>query len=290
MTSENISGNRRSLLRNGFAALSDLQSAEWRELYERLDRDQLAFLAKQAAFRSPEYKWPRDALHHWSRVWEYPYAFRSLQEIRTQSAESRMLRVIDFGSGVTFFPFSTARLGYDVTCIDIDPVCAHDIPAAAKVIDASPGAVQVQLLQQGGIGLPDCTQDAVYCISVLEHIPDFVTTIREISRVLKPAGYFVLTCDVDFRGDFELGIDNFYQLLESLSEFFEPVYQDAVVHPRDLLTTSNSSIPLFGPSRRSRIKRYLSRFFTTQRRPLSGDPRALLDLTAYAGIYRRTAS
>jgi hypothetical protein len=58
--------------RSGLAALSDLQTEEWRELFTSLEDQQREFLAKEEAFRSADYPWPRDPLHTWSRVWEYP--------------------------------------------------------------------------------------------------------------------------------------------------------------------------------------------------------------------------
>ena len=49
-----------------------------------LEKEQADFLAMESAFRSREYKWPRDPLHTWSRVWEYPYTYHHLQQARGQ--------------------------------------------------------------------------------------------------------------------------------------------------------------------------------------------------------------
>lgn len=38
--------------------------------------------------------------------------------------------------------------------------------------------------------------DKIYCISVLEHIPEQTKALAELLRVLKPGGHLVLTCDV----------------------------------------------------------------------------------------------
>src|SRR5215213_8923717 len=91
--------------RGGLAALSDLKTPEWRELFERLEKDQAEFQASDSQFRSSEYKWPRDPLHTWSRVWEYPYAYHHLTR-RLAASPARAPHVVDFGSGVTFFPFA----------------------------------------------------------------------------------------------------------------------------------------------------------------------------------------
>lgn len=276
--------NKHIFDRSGFAALSDLQSQEWRLLFESLEVEQSQFLSMENIFRSPDYKWPRDPLHTWSRVWEYPYVFHQLYNLRRNKEGGDLLKVADIGSGVTFFPFSVARLGYDVTCIDIDPVCAVDIPVAGKAIEHKPGHVDVGLIMNGRIPLDDCSQDAVYCISVLEHVQDFQQTISEIYRILKPGGVFILTVDIDLRGDFELGVDDFSKLQNSFQEKFLPVLAEQSIHPADLLTTCNSS---FGSRSRSMltlfkglIKHIINkwRFF--------GD----LDVNVYLTVYARTLS
>src|SRR5215469_3699998 len=101
-----LKGNRNPFEYCKIAALSDFQTSTWRELYVGLENAQAEFLSKQDLFRSKEYKWPLDALHNWSRVWEYPYVFLHLNEQRRSNAGVQIPRVADIGSGVTFFPFS----------------------------------------------------------------------------------------------------------------------------------------------------------------------------------------
>src|ERR1700743_2778861 len=43
------------------------------------------------------------------------------------------------------------------------------------------------------IPLPDASVDAVLCTEVFEHIPDPILAIREFSRLLRPAGYLIIT-------------------------------------------------------------------------------------------------
>ena len=79
--------------------------------------------------------------------------------------------------------------------------------------------------------------DIIYCISVLEHIPDFENTISEMARILKQDGYLILTIDIDLRGDFELGIENYKRLLKILNQQFIICQPDQTIHPTDLLTS-----------------------------------------------------
>ncbi len=60
---------------NGVAAHADLEDERFAALFRFLEREQELFLAQQNSFRSDTYRWPLDALHRWSRVWEYPYVY-----------------------------------------------------------------------------------------------------------------------------------------------------------------------------------------------------------------------
>ena len=268
----------------GFAAKTDLENEDWKILFTSLERDQAVFLNHQDAFRSKEYKWPRDPLHTWSRLWEYPYVYYHLQRIQEQSPNEK-LKVLDFGSGVTFFPFSVAQLGYDVTCADIDPVCAVDIPAAAQVVRYAPGSVNVALIKNGVIPVESESQDVVYCISVLKHIPDFESVMDEINRVLKPSGQFILTVDIDLRGNFELGIKEFQRLQTKLEQNFVKIFPERVVHPSNLLTTSNSPYHMKSRSPFYPVKQILK--YALRGQFVVGDLRVGLFLTAYSGIYKK---
>jgi SAM-dependent methyltransferase len=169
------------------------------------------------------------------------------------------LRVADVGSGVTFFPFAVAKLGYDVICTDVDPICAVDIPRACGALPASNGKVEFRL--SDGASLPFDSQelDAVYCISVLEHIPDFGRTVAEMARVLRPGGLLVLTIDLDLRGDAEIGVDKHRMLTTQLRNYFSYLYAEQPAHPADVLTTFNGP---FAPAKPSFF--YRCWFFTKQ--------------------------
>ena len=56
--------------RSGLIPRSDFDHEEWRRGFGLLEAEQAAFLRHETAFRSAEYRWPRDPLHSWSRAWE----------------------------------------------------------------------------------------------------------------------------------------------------------------------------------------------------------------------------
>ena len=233
--------------RSGLAARSDLQDPEWRAVFSALEAEQKEFLSFEKDFRSPEYAWPRDPLHNWSRVWEYPYAYHHLQMWRRSRPQSPLLKVADVGSGVTFFPFSVARLGCEVICTDIDPICETDLGRAARLVPAEPGRIECRITDGRTLPYADGEVDAAYSISVIEHIPEFAGTIKEIHRALKPGGLFLLTCDVATAAtEYDsLGIAAFARLRRALEEFFVPALPEKSVHPEDVLRVDNS--PRLGP-------------------------------------------
>src|SRR5512142_2149468 len=105
--------------------------------YAQLARDPLhgdmrqfadEFLARnREALREYAAQWVSDPLHHWSRRWEYPYVFEQLAAWCRAHPDTRP-RVLDAGSGLTFFPhFLASRLPLAaVECRDRDPAMARD--------------------------------------------------------------------------------------------------------------------------------------------------------------------
>ena len=273
--------------RSGAGALSDFATPEWRALFNQLEQANDRFRAHEAAFRSPDYPWPRDPLHDWSRSWEYPYAYHQLATFRRAWTGSALPVVVDVGCGVTFFPFAVAALGYDVRCTDTDPICRTDLGRAIPLVEARPGRVEFGLIENGRLPLADGAAAAVFCISVVEHIPQFEATVREMARVLQPGGLLVLTNDLDLRGDHEIGIPRYQDLRRALRRDFEPVHPEVSVHPADLLRTANGPYPSATPQGAARA------WFQFKQRlvkPLLGrPPRPLLayDLAVQAFTLRR---
>lgn len=271
--------------RSGLAALSDLSTREWHEIFRYLEEEQASFLEKVDKFRSPEYRWPRDPLHTWSRAWEYVYAYYHLKTWRDRLARHLTPRVVDFGSGVTFFPFVVAKLGCHVICVDIDPVCQNDLECAASCLSSSPGTVESRLSTVDDLPLSDGQADAVYCISVLEHISDYRQTIGRIRRTLKPGALFVLTIDLDLRGDQAVGKEDYHRIMLCLRENFDYRCPAVTVHPSDMLRTDNGPYAMRKPG--------LARFLIRESiRRLAGRPRTYrlpLDLTVEGlALVRRT--
>lgn len=270
--------------RSGLAARSDLLTQEWLELFHSLEKEQEIFLIHEDRFRSPGYKWPRDPLHTWSRVWEYPYVYHHLKIWRAKFSGGMPL-VVDLGSGVTFFPFTLARLGCSVTCVDIDEVCKMDLACAAQCVLHEPGKVDFQLSDGHVIPFKDEEVDGLYSISVLEHISTLENTVEEIARVLKPGGLFILTIDLSLRNDVQLGVDPYQLLMKKMMDHFDFLYPEIGVHPADMLNS------LSGPYALEKLKGLELFWFILKQhvvKPILGlkpHPRPPLRLAVFGAVF-----
>jgi SAM-dependent methyltransferase len=252
--------------RSGLVSLSDLKSSEYQKIFSELEIEDHAFLAKEAEFRSPGYRWQRDAMHYWSSIWEYPYTYYHLKEHAAALGLGFEAKVVDLGSAVTFFPFAIAKLGYHVSCLDIEPAYEPDIQRAVAVVPHQPGKVDFRLISDGRLPFKDGEVNAVYCISVLEHIPDFENSVREVFRILKPKGLFVLTFDIDLCGYRDISIGRYYDLRRCLLEHFDLKEPEITVHPLDVLQPRNGPFPCMTYSKWQEYK-----FYVKQRiKPLFG--------------------
>jgi SAM-dependent methyltransferase len=224
--------------RCGLARLSDLETQEWEKIFSLLEVQQEKFSSRSPQFFSDEYYLSRDPLHTWSRCWEYPYIYQNMVVWAGDIASDTAIRVVDIGSGVTFFPFLLASRGFHVTGVDLDPVVKRDMLKAIHIVPHVPGIVDFKLADSASLPIDDHTVDAVYCISVLEHISAFEQTISEISRILRPGGALFLTFDIDLRGDHDIGSVKYYSLKAELTKYFEFLYPETTVHPTDILKST----------------------------------------------------
>lgn len=230
---------------NGLIPSSVFESREWQNCFLYLENEQSDFSRVESQFRSPEYRWPRAPLYNFSRCFEYPFVYYHLQRRASLSSGKRKPIVLDFGSGVTYFPFAVAKLGVDVCCVDVDPVVGVDIPKAARAISSSPGSVTAKVIDGSRLPYADNSVDGIYCISVLEHIPNFEKAVAEMCRVLRPGGVLLLTFDIRLSGNLGLTVSEKLVLDRYVEKMFDVVGPTRVVHPNDILDAFGGPYPYF---------------------------------------------
>jgi len=208
---------RNSLL-DGIPKESDyrllLESKEFKDL-ERLSNHFLSVNKKNLEGYAK--KWVEDPLHQWSRQWEYPFVFSRIQPILETKGTAKIL---DAGSGVTFFPYYIkSQYDYaDIYCNDYDTSLEgifHRINANGdNKIKFSCSDLR-ELRYENGIF------DVIYCISVLEHTDDYVEIIEGFNRILKPSGRLIITFDISLDGKHDISVEKGTALLKSLTEQFD---------------------------------------------------------------------
>jgi SAM-dependent methyltransferase len=132
-----------------------------------------------------------------TRLIEYPWAYHV-------APWRRGLRVIEVGGALSGFQFVLARSGAHV--INVDPFLDYGGGGYAK----HPAALHATLNRYFGTSvrlllstLPEArleseSCDRVYCLSTIEHLgaAEVTSIVREVGRVLRPGGLFVLTIDL----------------------------------------------------------------------------------------------
>ncbi|HUX05544.1 MAG TPA: methyltransferase domain-containing protein [Acidimicrobiales bacterium] len=108
-------------------------------------------------------------------------------------------RMLDLGCGFGRHAFEAARRGASVVALDAGREEVEGVVATfAAMLEA--GELAEQALHTGAVQgdalhLPfsDAAFDRVICSEVLEHIPDDVSAMRELARVLRPGGTLAVT-------------------------------------------------------------------------------------------------
>lgn len=207
--------------------IADYQAALKTRSFRNLEAYSDAFIRKhRPELHDYSRKWVSDPLHMWSRQWEYPFVYLELVH-QLGEADNRPLRILDAGSGVTFFPFmiGTRFHSAEITCCDSDPLLKNIYDSIGKQEQAS---IKFALADMGNTSFADDQFDAVYCISVLEHTKGYPDIIREFHRILRPGGLLVITFDVSPDGRYDISISESIRLLQTLQSSFEPTDVDVV--------------------------------------------------------------
>ncbi|HEY5110723.1 MAG TPA: class I SAM-dependent methyltransferase [Acidimicrobiales bacterium] len=108
-------------------------------------------------------------------------------------------KVLDLGCGFGRHAFEAARRGASVVALDAgrDEVegVAATFAAMVEAGELAEGSLHANVVQGDALHLPfpDATFDVVVCSEVLEHIPDDLAAMSELTRVLRPGGTMAIT-------------------------------------------------------------------------------------------------
>lgn len=225
------------LIRAGVVTIPDYEPTVTGPLYHEME----AFSDKwRAAHRRTlvpyARQWVSDPLRQGTRRWEYPFVFSRLDPI-CQNADT--FRVLDAGSGVTFFPYFMASKwpGSQITCCDAN---ASFRPLFDAINGGTSAKVQFDAADLRKLPYETGTFDAVTCVSVLEHTTAYRDIVEEFARVLSPEGVAIITFDICLDGQSEISPDGAADLLEAISAVFpkgDAVDLQPLSRPEALATT-----------------------------------------------------
>jgi SAM-dependent methyltransferase len=208
-------------LRAGIPLIAEVDALMNDELFRQHSEYNRSFLQRHGpALRGYGSHWGQDPLRLWSRRWEYPFAGQRLSEFAR--AQQQPVRILDAGSGVTYFDYMLCESlpGTSIICADSD--CSYDrmFTAINRQVPGSRVSFVQAMLQS--LPMESHSVDAICCISVLEHTDRYEEILDEFSRVLRPDGLFVLTFDLSLDGRFELSRSDAMSLLDSIQRRFAP--------------------------------------------------------------------
>jgi SAM-dependent methyltransferase len=179
---------------------------------------------------------------HWSRRFEYPYIYHE-----GKIATSTRLRILDVGAGLNPFQVLLSVLGHFVVSLDQD-ICS--VMKLCKIIDRFKGLKLYPCLGDAfQIPFKQNFFDRVICISVIEHILDYLnptfdlklsylilnTLLCDLVRVVKPGGKICITFDVDLSGRYHLSLDEVKILGKILRTKIPPLPEDALISDKTVL-------------------------------------------------------
>jgi SAM-dependent methyltransferase len=142
----------------------------------------------------------KDGLY-WSRRWEYPWAIENAKLVGPDGyivKGIKRLKVLDVGCGRAPLLVYLGMLG--CKAYGSDPGGGGEIDGFWGDFDKSFGKPYIKELRQESmskLSWPDNYFDRVFCLSVIEHVPEKEAKagVIQMKRVLKPGGLLLITVD-----------------------------------------------------------------------------------------------
>jgi len=132
---------------------------------------------------------------HASKQWEYLY---TLLLIEKAAPKGRPLKIVDVGGGRGALAVYLALLGHDVTVVDMNYQWdSHNRPGVEPRFMAWAAKNKLKLRFGSLFNLPieSDSVDIALSMSVMEHVPYKEYALKEVFRILKPNGTFIMSFD-----------------------------------------------------------------------------------------------
>lgn len=167
-------------------------------------------------------KWISDPFHAYNRQWEYPYVYQQIQDcVQGNIKPGQRIRILDAGSGVTFFPFFLADKipNAAITCCDYDLA----IQRLFNRIKRENRVMSFNVEDLRALTFANDSFHVAYRISVMEHTHEYEKIVFEFSRILAPGGLLIVTFDVSLDGQADIPAEEAARLLKVINDKFAPV-------------------------------------------------------------------
>lgn len=156
-----------------------------------------ALVGSQAKLRYDNYQQPHPRPHQWQRLLEHPWRlwYRKPGELIDQCGLRPQMKVLELGCGTGLFTVEIAqRLGEGGQLHVIELQEAYLCRAQARIKAAGLQA-RVAFHHSGAYALPLDTDsiDLAVVIATLGQIPERLTALHELRRVLKPGAHLVIS-------------------------------------------------------------------------------------------------
>lgn len=213
-------------------------------------------------------------VNHYSRFPEYDLFFHNLLNVESL-VDDVTPRILDIGSPKLFGLYLASKLSVELVMTDISKSNIDEYVLMWDAIrEKAPGDASFELQDVRSLGYETDSFDAVYSMSVLEHVEGEnieAQALSEMVRVLKPGGILIFSVPIgmrfveqlrplqgyDHRGDAKIG-----------THFFQRIYspemiQKRLLAPVDNLLTNMKTITIIRKPT-PLLRRYLSLGQTTR--------------------------
>lgn len=271
------------MMPHGIIKIKNYNDVSRSDLFKELESfsDDFSKLQKELF---PEFskRWVKDSFHQWSRQYEYPFATDAISDLSGGKG-----RILDAGSGITFFPYYLIEKYPDkqVECCDYDPKLKSQFERVNSKLNKS---IQYFNADIRNIDKPDNYYNAVYCISVLEHTDDYDGILKELARITSKDGHLILTFDISMDGSADVSIEKAIELLAVIEKYYVQVPGKISLSGSDLESSEVLTTNYINTINKDLIPwkyPYLMFFKSLSKGKL---PKYLLrNLTCYCGVFKK---